>query len=67
MILKLIDLHLHRLAGLSNIINFPNINLYNFQTFELINLHLGGFWFGTLYTIFSEYFNKIGSAVCSTS
>ena len=43
MILKLIDFHLHRLAGLSNIINFSNVNLYNFQTFDLINLHLGVF------------------------
>ena len=63
MISKIFDLHLHRLASLSNIINFSNVNLYNFQTFELISLHLGGFLFGTLNTIFSEHFTDFNQIV----
>ena len=47
-ILKLFELHLHRLASLSHIINFSDVNLHNSQTFKLINLYLESFLFGTI-------------------
>ena len=57
--LKVFDLHRHRLASLSNTINFPDVNLYNSQTIQLISLHLGGFLFGTSNSIFPDNYIKL--------
>ena len=65
MTLNLFDLDLHRIAHLSNIQNFWDINLYNFSTIEFISLHLGGFLFGTTSSIFPGIFIEIGLVVCS--
>ena len=64
MTLKLLDLDLHRIAHLSNIQNFGDVNLYNFLTIKLISLHLEGFLFGTTSSIFTENFIKICLVVC---
>ena len=65
MILNLFDLDLYRIAHLSNIQNFGDVNLYNFLTIKLISLHQGGFLFGTTSSILPRNFIKIGSVVCS--
>ena len=61
MTLKIFDLHLHRLASLSNIIHFSNVILFNSQTFELTSLHLLGLLFGTSNSISPDNCVEIGS------
>ena len=58
-----LDLDLHRFAGLSNILNFWDVNLYNSLTFQLISRHLGGFLFGKTNSIFHKNFIEIGLVV----
>ena len=58
-----LDLDLYRFAGLSNILNFWDVNLYNSLTFQLISRHLGGFLFGKTNSIFHKNFFEIGLVV----
>ena len=65
MTLNLFDLDLHRIAHLSNIQNFEDVNLYNFLTIKLISQNQVSFLFGTTLSIFPRNFIEIGSVVCS--
>ena len=63
MSLIVLDLDLHRFAGLSNIFNFWDVNLYNSLTSQLINGYLGSFLFGKTNSIFHKNFIEIGFVV----
>ena len=60
MSLIVVDLDLHRFAGLSNIFNFWEVDLYYSLTLQLISRHLQGFLFGKTNSIFHKNFIKIG-------
>ena len=63
MSLIVLDLDLHRFAGLSDIFNFLDVNLYNSLIFQLISRHLWGFLFGKTNSIYHKNFIKIGLVV----